>query len=148
MKEDERIVGHAADSYQRIDIRQTSRSLVGRHRDRTIADTKRPVVLYESGVAPRCCVPRAEIDESALTPVEHQTFCPYKGVCSYYNISDARLAACPTVRPIPKSGASPAWCPSSRTQFRCSSTALCYRNAATAICNVVLMRSRRSISPK
>jgi hypothetical protein len=25
--------------------------------------------------------------------VEHRTFCPYKGLCSYYNIGDARLAA-------------------------------------------------------
>ncbi len=32
------------------------------------------------------------MDESALTPVEHQTFCPYKGLCSYYDIGDARLA--------------------------------------------------------
>jgi hypothetical protein len=24
--------------------------------------------------------------------VEHQTFCPYKGLCSYYNIGDAHLA--------------------------------------------------------
>jgi hypothetical protein len=36
---------------------------------------------------------RADIDASALTAVEHQTFCPYKGVCSYYDIGDARLAA-------------------------------------------------------
>ncbi len=92
-EEDERIVGHAADSYHRIDIRQSSRNLVVRHRDRIIADTKRPVVLYESGFAPRWYVPRADIDESALTPVEHQTFCPYKGLCSYYDIGDARLAA-------------------------------------------------------
>jgi len=34
-----------------------------------------------------------EIDESALTPVKHQTFCPYKGLCSYYDIGDAHLAA-------------------------------------------------------
>jgi len=27
-----------------------------------------------------------------LTPVEHQTFCPYKGLCSYYDIADAHLA--------------------------------------------------------
>ena len=92
-EEDERIVGHAADSYHRIDIRQSSRNLVVRHRDRIIADTKRPLVLYESGFAPRWYVPRADIDESALTPVEHQTFCPYKGLCSYYDIGDARLAA-------------------------------------------------------
>jgi uncharacterized protein (DUF427 family) len=93
-EEDERIMGHAADSYHRIDIRQASRRLVVRNGDRIIADTKRPVVLYESGFAPRWYVTRADIDESALSPVEqHQTFCPYKGLCSYYDIGDARLAA-------------------------------------------------------
>ena len=92
-EEDERIVGHAADSYHRIDIRQTSRSLVVRHGDRVIADTRRPLVLYESGFAPRWYVVRDDIDMSALTPVDNQTFCPYKGLCSYYDIGDARLAA-------------------------------------------------------
>jgi len=91
-EEDERIVGHAADSYHRIDIRQTSRNLMVRHSDRIIADTKRPLVLYESGFAPRWYVPRVDVDESALTPVEHQTFCPYKGVCSYYDIGETHLA--------------------------------------------------------
>jgi uncharacterized protein (DUF427 family) len=91
-EEDERIVGHAADPYHRIDIRQTSRHLVVRHRDRIIADTKRPVALYESGFAPRWYVPRADVNESLLTPVEHRTFCPYKGLCSYCDIDDAHLA--------------------------------------------------------
>jgi uncharacterized protein (DUF427 family) len=57
----------AADSYHRIDIRQTSRQIVVQHRDRIIADTKRPLALYESGFAPRWYVPRADVDESALT---------------------------------------------------------------------------------
>jgi uncharacterized protein (DUF427 family) len=92
-EDDERILGHAADSYHRIDIRQTSRRLMVRHQDRVVADTKRPIVLYESGFAPRWYVPRADIDQSALTFVEHQTFCPYKGLCSYYEIGDAHLAA-------------------------------------------------------
>jgi uncharacterized protein (DUF427 family) len=92
-EEDERIMGHAADGYHRIDIRQTSRSLVVRQRDRVIADTKRPVVLYESGFAPRWYVARADIHESALSPAEGETFCPYKGLCSYYDIGDARRAA-------------------------------------------------------
>ena len=92
-EEDERIVGHAADSYHRIDIRQTSRHLLVRHQDQVIADTRRPLALYESGFAPRWYVPRTDIDESALTHVEHQTFCPYKGLCSYYDIGEARLGA-------------------------------------------------------
>jgi uncharacterized protein (DUF427 family) len=92
-EEDERIVGHAADSYHRIDIRQTSRHLVVRSGDRVVADSTRPLALYESGFAPRWYVPRAEVDQSALTPVQDQTFCPYKGLCSYYDIGDARRAA-------------------------------------------------------
>ena len=36
---------------------------------------------------------RADVDESALTAVEQKTFCPYKGVCSYYDIGDAPRAA-------------------------------------------------------
>jgi uncharacterized protein (DUF427 family) len=92
-EEDERIIGHAADPYHRIDIRQTSRKLVVRQGDRVVADTTRPLVLYESGFAPRWYVPRDDINESAFTLAKNQTFCPYKGICSYYDIGDARMAA-------------------------------------------------------
>jgi len=89
-EEDERILGHAADPYHRIDIRDTSRHLVVRHGEQIIADTTRPLVLYESGFAPRWYVPRADVDESALTLAKNQTFCPYKGICSYYGIGETR----------------------------------------------------------
>lgn len=92
-EEDERIVGHAADPYHRIDIRQTSRHLVVRDGDRVVADTSRPLALYESGFAPRWYVPRADIDESALALTQDQTFCPYKGLASYYDIGARSGAA-------------------------------------------------------
>ncbi len=92
-EEDERILGHAADPYHRIDIRRSSRHLVVRHDDQVIADTHAPLVLYESGFAPRWYVPRADVVGAALRPVEGQTFCPYKGVASYYDIGDAGNAA-------------------------------------------------------
>jgi uncharacterized protein (DUF427 family) len=92
-EEDERILGHAVDQYHRIDIRQTSRPLVVRGGEQPIADSTRPLVLCESGFAPRWYVPRGDVDESALTPNRLQTFCPYKGVCSYYDIGDAQRAA-------------------------------------------------------
>ncbi len=92
-EEDERIVGHAADFYHRIDIRSTSRRLVARDGDRVIADTKRPLALYESGFAPRWYVPREDVDESSLQLVEGQTFCPYKGLANYYDIGDRKKAA-------------------------------------------------------
>jgi uncharacterized protein (DUF427 family) len=92
-EEDERIVGHAADAYHRIDIRQSSRHLVVKDGTRLIADTRRPLVLYESGFAPRWYVLRPDIDETALIPVEGQTFCPYKGLCSYYDAGAHSRAA-------------------------------------------------------
>jgi uncharacterized protein (DUF427 family) len=92
-EEDERIVGHAADAYHRIDIRQTSRHLIVRDGDQVIADSSRPLVLFESGFAPRWYVPREDVTDGALTPVEGQTFCPYKGLCSYYDIGTAQRAA-------------------------------------------------------
>ncbi len=92
-EEDERIVGHAADPYHRNDIRKSSRHLVVKDGARVVADTTRPLVLYESGFAPRWYVPREDIDRSALKPVEVQTFCPYKGLASYYDIGEHKRAA-------------------------------------------------------
>jgi uncharacterized protein (DUF427 family) len=60
---------------------------------RLIADTTRPVVLFESGFAPRWYVPREDIDASALVPAEGRTFCPYKGLASYYAIGERKKAA-------------------------------------------------------
>lgn len=92
-EEDERIVGHAADLYHRNDIRRTSRHMVVKAGDRIVAETHSPLVLFESGFAPRWYVPRADIDASAFTPVEGQTFCPYKGLCSYYDVAGVARAA-------------------------------------------------------
>jgi uncharacterized protein (DUF427 family) len=101
-EEDERIVGHAADLYHRNDIRQTSRHLVVRDGDRVVADTRRPLALYESGFAPRWYVPRDDVSQGLLTPVEGQTFCPYKGLCSYYDIEQRRRAAWSYLQPWPE----------------------------------------------
>ena len=92
-EEGERIVGHAADFYHRIDIRSTSRHLVVRDGDRVIADTIRPLALYESGFAPRWYVSRDDVDSSALQLIDERTFCPYKGLASYYDVGDRRRAA-------------------------------------------------------
>lgn len=103
-EEEERIVGHAADAYHRIDIRSTSRRLVVKDGEHVIADTRRPLALYESGFAPRWYVRRDDIDESALTPVAGQTFCPYKGIASYYDIGSRKRAAWSYVDAWPEVG--------------------------------------------
>ena len=103
-EERERIVGHAADAYHRIDIRSTSRHLVVRDGERVIAETKHPLALYESGFAPRWYVPREDIDEAALKLGDIQTFCPYKGICSYYDIGSHKRAAWSYINAWPEVG--------------------------------------------
>jgi uncharacterized protein (DUF427 family) len=92
-EENERIVGHAADAYHRIDIRSTSRHLVVKDGEQVIADTHHPLALYESGFATRWYVARENIDESTLKLVDGQTFCPYKGIASYYDVGGHKRAA-------------------------------------------------------
>ena len=92
-EEDDRILGHAADPYHRIDIRHTSRHLRVRAGDRVVADTTSPLVLYESGFAPRWYVPQEDVAADALAANELQTFCPYKGIACYYDIAGAQKAA-------------------------------------------------------
>ena len=92
-EEDDRILGHASDPYHRIDIRHTSRHLVVRAGERVVADTTGPLVLYESGFAPRWYVPPDDVVAEALALTDLQTFCPYKGIASYYDIDGARNAA-------------------------------------------------------
>jgi uncharacterized protein (DUF427 family) len=92
-EEEDRILGHAADPYHRIDVRRTSRHLVAQVGDRVVADTVRPLVLYESGFAPRWYVPREDVVADVLAPVDRQTFCPYKGIASYYDIDGIEHAA-------------------------------------------------------
>ncbi|MDT5019185.1 MAG: hypothetical protein QOD39_5345 [Mycobacterium sp.] len=103
-EEDERIVGHAADPYHRVDMRASSRRLVVRDGDRVIADTHRPVALYEPGFATRWYVPRDDIDENALEPVDGQTFCPYKGLADYYTIGAHNRAAWSYMNAWPEAG--------------------------------------------
>jgi uncharacterized protein (DUF427 family) len=87
-EEDERIFGHAADAYHRIDIRRSSRHLQVKLGDHILADTRRPLVLFESGFAPRWHVPREDVDALKLTTNPLQVFCPYKGIASYYDADD------------------------------------------------------------
>src|SRR5262249_49611803 len=101
----------------------SSRHLVVRDGDRVIAETRRPVVLYESGFAPRWYVPRGDVDPSALTAVEGQTFCPYKGLASYYDIGQRRRAAWSYLEAWPEVARVSGFVSLSRTSWTSTSTA-------------------------
>ena len=57
-------------------------TVAGRH----IADTREALTLKEGAYSPVHYIPRKDVDMSQLERTSHQTYCPYKGDCSYYSI--------------------------------------------------------------
>ena len=50
---------------------------------RTVLDTTRGKLLYESGIPPRFYAPLDDFDAAVLTRTDHSTHCPFKGDASY-----------------------------------------------------------------
>src|SRR3954453_5383086 len=53
---------------------------------RIVADTREALTLREAAYPAVQYIPRQDVDMSLLERTEHQTYCPYKGDCSYYSI--------------------------------------------------------------
>jgi uncharacterized protein (DUF427 family) len=52
-----------------------------------IASSARALTLKEASYAGVQYIPREDVDMTQLVRTSHQTYCPYKGDCSYYSIS-------------------------------------------------------------
>lgn len=53
---------------------------------RTVADTRAALMLREASYPPVLYIPRQDVDMAMLQPTDHETYCPYKGDCSYFSI--------------------------------------------------------------
>jgi uncharacterized protein (DUF427 family) len=52
----------------------------------TIADSKKALRLQEAAYAPVYYIPTEDVNMESLFASKHETYCPYKGGCSYYAI--------------------------------------------------------------
>ncbi|MBM7048771.1 DUF427 domain-containing protein [Rhizobium lusitanum] len=53
---------------------------------KVIADTREALSLKEASYPAVLYIPRKDVDLSLLERTSHETYCPYKGECSYYSI--------------------------------------------------------------
>jgi uncharacterized protein (DUF427 family) len=53
---------------------------------RVIADTREALTLREASYPAVQYIPRKDVDMALLERMEHRTYCPYKGDCTYYSI--------------------------------------------------------------
>ncbi len=84
-EEDEQVFAHARDPYKRVDILPSSRHVSIVLGGVTIADTRHPRLLLETGLPTRYYVPEQDVRMDLLEPTETTTRCPYKGQASYWS---------------------------------------------------------------
>jgi uncharacterized protein (DUF427 family) len=77
-----------------ITIEPTGARVVVRAGDRVIADTEDALTLREASYRPVQYVPVADVDPEVLRASATQTYCPFKGEASYYDVAldDSEIA--------------------------------------------------------
>jgi len=84
LEEDEEVGGHPRDPYKRVDALQSSRHVVIEVDGIRLAESHRPVLLFETGLPTRFYVPEEDVSAEALEPGRAHSFCPYKGTADRY----------------------------------------------------------------
>ncbi|KAL1964925.1 hypothetical protein VTN77DRAFT_6278 [Rasamsonia byssochlamydoides] len=85
-EEDERIYVHPKDPYKRIDILPSSKHIRVEIDGVEVANTKKPKLLYETGLPIRSYIPMTDVRLDLLTPSDRVTSCPYKGDANYLEV--------------------------------------------------------------
>jgi uncharacterized protein (DUF427 family) len=77
------------DARHPITIEPSSEHVVVRAGSTVVAETDRALELREASYRPVLYIPLADVDRSVLRDSTRQTFCPYKGDASYYDVVTA-----------------------------------------------------------
>jgi uncharacterized protein (DUF427 family) len=108
-EEDERLPGRLRDPYHRVDVRRSSRAARVTAGGELIAETQRPLLVFETNVPVRVYVPREDV-VAELRPSELRTACPYKGEAAYFSVraNDDVIGDAAWHYPRPPAGMDPA----------------------------------------
>lgn len=86
-EEDEQVFVHPRDPYHRVDTIASTRHIRVVIDGETVAETHRPIMLFETGLPTRYYLPQEDVRMELLTPTETHTSCPYKGEASYWTVN-------------------------------------------------------------
>ncbi|MDX1890448.1 DUF427 domain-containing protein [Mycolicibacterium sp. 050158] len=83
-EEEERIVGHPRNPYSRVDALRSHRHVSVELDGVVLADSRDPVLLFETGLPTRYYLDRSDVRFEHLLATDTQTLCPYKGTTTGY----------------------------------------------------------------
>jgi uncharacterized protein (DUF427 family) len=86
-EEEEQVYVHPRDPYVRVDAIPSSRQVRIEVDGVKIAESSRPVLVFETGLMVRYYLPPADVKMSLLKRTDTHTRCPYKGKASYYSLA-------------------------------------------------------------
>ena len=85
-EEDDEVFVHARDPYHRVDVLRSSRHVRVVVEGETVAETRRPSLLFETNLPARYYIPKQDVRQDLLEPSDKTTSCPYKGKASYWSV--------------------------------------------------------------
>lgn len=85
-EEDEEIYVHPHDPHKRIDILESTRHVEVVVLGEKVADTHKPMLLFETGLPVRYYFPRLDVRRDLLVASDKITGCAYKGKAQYYSV--------------------------------------------------------------
>lgn len=86
-EEEEEIFVHPRDPHKRVDAVRSSRHVQVEIGGTVVADTRRPVLLFETGLPTRYYVPAEDVRLDLFEETKHRTSCPYKGTARYWTFA-------------------------------------------------------------
>jgi uncharacterized protein (DUF427 family) len=86
-EEDERLIGHVRSPFHRIDMCPSSRSVRVVVGGEVLAESRRALFLFETGIRRRVYIPREDVAMRHLAPSATRSTCPYKGHASYWSVT-------------------------------------------------------------
>ena len=87
LEEDEEVGVHPRDPYHRVDVLTSSRHVVVEVGGEVVAESRAPLLLFETGMPPRYYLSRDEVRTDVLKDSDKTTGCPYKGTARYYDVA-------------------------------------------------------------
>lgn len=83
-EESEPLVSHPRDPFHRIDVLRSTRHVRVEYEGRLLAESSRPLLLFETNLPMRCYLPPYDVTE--LAPSNTVSYCAYKGRAAYYSL--------------------------------------------------------------
>lgn len=84
-EEDELVIGHPHDPFDRIDCLRSRRHVVVSIDGQQLADTTHATLLFETPLPLRYYLPRSDVRMDLLAPSHQRSVCAYKGMASYWS---------------------------------------------------------------